>query len=1161
MRLFNLEISGRRLSQGIHIIRRAMLTGAALMLSAGLFIQPAAAQEARGTITGMVSDPSGAVLIGATIEVRHVDTNETAQTVTNTAGVYTLPFLRPGTYVISATAAGFKKAVREKIELRVGDRLEVNIPMEIGGVTEQVTISAEAELLQTATSNSGQVIGRESVKNLPLLGRNPFMLAAIATGVQYTPTRQSRSNRPFDNGGMDNFSMNGGRQFSNEFLLDGVPNTNTETTGPSNLSFVPSPDATEEFKVQTNTYDAQYGRTGGGAVNVSLKSGTNQFHGTLYHYLRNDKLNANAFEANAAGNNRTAFRWAQPGVQFDGPVFLPKLYDGRNRTFFMYSWEKIKSKIPFPQTYTVPTLLERTGNFTQTLQPNLQPITIFDPLTTVQQGSAYTRQPFAGNLIPANRIDPVAANIVKFIAQPNTPGDARNFFNLVATPNSVSDEYDQQIIRLDQQLGSKHRFFSRYVRGNRHEVNSFGGYTQEASPWYNHWRINQGGNFDLTSTLSPTMVLVSRVGYIRHQFAIQQHTEGFDPSTLGFPASIVNPLPRKFFPRIVYTDYSAFGPQRSTGSEFTFSDTWSWSETLSKVVGTHSIKTGFEYRVMFNNQQRPTSSFARFDFTKLYTQRNPLAGDAATGNSFAALLLGYPTSGSSSRVADPAYSNNYWVVFLQDDWKLTRKLTLNLGVRWDYESPLVERWNRQNVGFDRNATSNLQVPGMQLRGGLLFSGVNGTRFPFARDLNNWQPRIGAAYQIGSRSVLRGGYGLSFLPTFNPGGNLGFSVDTPYVASIDGNITPANRLANPFPEGYLEVPGSSRGLATLAGNAINFQNMERVVPYVHQYSFGIQHELPLRLLLDASYIGSTTRSLQASKGINEVSKQDLTLGTALNAAQPNPFAKLLPGTALNAATVTRAQLLRPHPQFLGITEVARSAGSSWYNSFQLRVEKRLSHGFHLLGSYTLSKSIEQVGYLNAQADWHEFDRVLTAVDAPHRFILSGGWNLPWFAKGRGFAPQFLGGWQIMGIMTAQSGQPIGAPGSAVSSGISPKLDNPTRDMWFNPCSLTVAGARQNCRTADQPVAFFVQPPFTLRTLGGRFPDIRNARPTYFDFSVFKTFPITEQVNLQFRAEAFNALNTPWFGNPNTTISSANFGVVSPSQANDPRNVQLALRLTF
>ena len=1028
-----------------------------------------------------MTDQSGAVLVNAEVEARHVQTNEVAKTVTNAAGVYVAPFLRPGFYTLTVTASGFKKALRDKIEVRVGDRLEANFTMELGGVTEQVTVTGEAELLQTATASSGQVIDKGAVKDLPLLGRNPFMLAAVATGVQYTATRQSRSNRPFDNGGMDSFSMNGGRQFTNEFLLDGVPDTNTETTQPSNLSFVPSPDATEEFKVQTNTYDAQYGRSGGGVVNVSLKSGTNQIHGNVYYYLRNDILNANAFESNMAGRSRSAFKWHQPGVQVDGPVMFPKLYDGRNKTFFMYSWEKIKSKIPFPQTYTVPTDLQRAGNFSKTLQANGQPITIYDPLTTTQVGSAYTRLPFAGNLLPANRIDPVAKKLVSYIAAPNTPGDARDFFNLVASPNPVSDEYDQHIVRIDQQLGDKHRFFSRYVRGNRHEVNSTAGYALEASPWYAHWRTNQGGNFDLTSTLTPTMVLVSRVGYIRHQFAIQQFGEGFDPAALGFPSSIVTPLPRKFFPRIDYTDYSAFGPQRSTGSEFTFSDTWSWSETLNKVVGAHSLKFGGEFRVMFNNQDRPTSSFARFNFTKAFTQRDPLRGDAASGNAFASMLLGYPASGQSDRNAAPAYANRYGVLFLQDDWKVTRRMTLNLGLRWDYESPQTERYNRMNVGFDPSSPSNLQVPGMQVKGGLLFAG-DGTRRPYGRDLNNWQPRIGVAYQLASRTILRGGYGLSFLPTFDHGGNLGFSVSTPVVGSTDGGLRPATLLKDPFPDGYLAVPGSSNGLATLAGNSISYTNTGRVIPYVHQYSFGIQHELPWRLLIDASYIGSRTKSLQSGKGINEVSKEELKLGNDLLTQVDNPFAGLLPGTSLNTAKTTKGQLLRDYPQFLGITENSRSVGYSNYDSFQLRVEKRMSHGVHFLGSYTFSKSIEAVGYLNAQADWSEFDRVLTSVDAPHRFILSGAWEMPWYRQGQGWQRQILGGWQITGIMTAQSGQPIAAPGGAVSSGVDPKLpsDQQTRDMWFNPCTLALNGARQNCKTTDQAVAFLIQPPFTLRT---------------------------------------------------------------------------------
>jgi hypothetical protein len=1120
------------------------------------------AQEFRATLTGSVTDPQGAAVPGAKLEIRNLATNALTTASSNDSGVYVAPFLGVGDYSVTVTADGFKRALRESIELRVGDRVQVDFKLELGGVTEQVTVSAAAELLETTTASKGQVIDAAKVKDLPLLGRNPFLLAAISAGVQYIPTRGSRSNRPFDNGGMDSFSINGGRQTTNEFLLDGVPDTNTETTSPSNLSFVPSPDATEEFKVQTNTYDAQYGRTGGGVINVSLKSGTNDFHGNLYHYFRNDKLNGNAFESNLQGVKRSSFHWNQPGVQFDGPVIVPKLYDGRDKTFFMFSWEKIKSAIPLPQTYTVPTADQRAGNFSRTLQANGQPITVYDALTTQLQGGSFVRQPFAGNAIPTSRFDPAARNLLAYLPNPNNPGNAQGFFNLIVAPNTVTDEYDQFVGRVDQQLTAKHRFFSRYIRGNRHEVNGDAGFQHVASPWYAHWRINQGGNFDLTSTLAPTLVSSFRAGYIRHQFAIQQYGEGFDSRQLGFPASIISPLPRQFFPRIVYTDYTAFGPQRSTGSQFTFSETWSAAETLSKVVNAHSLKFGAEFRLMFNNQDNPTSSFARFLFTRGFTQRDALRGDAASGNAFASLLLGYPSGGESDRFAPPAYSNRYWVLFFQDDWRVSSKLTLNLGIRWDYESPQSERFNQQNRGFDTTSASPFRAPGMDLKGGLLFTDAD-NRLPFQRDFNNFQPRAGLAYQLRGSTVLRAGYGISYLPTFDTGFNNGFSVQTPVVATTDGGLTPAIRLSNPFPDGYLTPPGRSQGLATLVGSGFSYGFARREIPLVHQFSFGFQHELPWRVLVDASYVGSRSRSLQTAKGINEVSADQLRLGNDLLTAVPNPFRGLLPGSAINGATVPRQQLLRPFPQFTGITQDRHTIGYSTFNSFQLRVEKRMTNGVHFLGSYTLSKSVEAVGYLNAQDRFGDLASVLTAVDAPHRFILSGAWELPFFKDRRGVVKQVLWGWQLTGIATLQSGLPIGTPGGALSTGVDPKLpgDVRNRSRWLNTCTQALNGVRQNCASTSEPVAFTVQPPFTLRTLSTRFPNIRNLRPANFDFSIFKTFPITERLRLQFRAESFNLSNTPWFGAPNTTLGSSAFGVVAPSQANDPRNVQLALRLSF
>lgn len=1140
-----------------------MLNRRSFALSIVLFIictSLLAAQEFRATISGTVSDPAAARIPGAAVEAKNLETNAVVNTVTNDSGSYVLPFLPTGKYTISVSLTGFKTAVRENVELRVGDRMQLDFQLEIGGISEQVMVSGEAPLLETASASKGSVIDSAKVQDLPLLGRNPFMLAAIASGVQYSPTLASRSNRPFDNGGMDSYSINGGRTTTNEFSLDGVPNTNTESGSPSNLSFVPSPDATEEFKVQTNTYDAQYGRSGGGIINVSLKSGTNRVRGAVYHYFRNDVLNANSFESNLAGAKKSAFRWNQPGVQIDGPVYIPKIYDGRNKTFFMYSWEKILSSIPYPLTYTVPTLVQRTGDFSQTVQSNGNPVTIYDPLTTVPVGSGYARTAFPGNKIPANRIDPVGLKLVDYFAKPNVAGTIAGANNMVTSPNPRTDEYDQHVIRIDQVINDKHKFFSRYVRGNRHEVNSDAGFPHVSSPWYTHWRINQGINFDLTSSFSPTMVLVSRVGWIRHQFAIDRYGKDFDPTQLGFPSSLASQMPYKWFPQISLTDYSTIG---TTGSQFTYSDTYSLSETLNKVWREHSLKFGGEFRIMKNNWQNPTSSFGNFSFNKGYTQKDPLRGDAASGNAFASLMLGYPASGSLPWNVAPAYQNTYFVMFMQDDWRITRKLTVNLGLRWDYESPQTERFNQMNAGFDYTSTNPFKVPGMTLKGGLLFLD-NNKRLPFDSDLNNFQPRIGIAYKIGSNMVLRGGYGLMYLPTFDHGQNNGFSTSTTYVSSVDGGITPSGSLKNPYPAGLDKPVGSTQGLATFVGRGFTFGEPTRQIPYVHQFSFGLQYMLPWRMVIEATYIGSRNRSLQVSQSINETPVESYLQGSSvMNKLVANPFKGLLPGTSYNGDTIVQSQLLRPYPQFAGITRAFNSVGKSWYDSLQMQVEKRLSYGLHLLLSYTLSKSTEAVGYLNnSQYDKGVLAKVLTNNDQPQRFILSGSYDLPFLKNASGFLSVF-GGWKINWIATLQSGLPVGTPGGAYSSGISAKIpdDQRTLDHWFNTCTLNTAGNRQNCASTSEPVAFIQQPAFTLRTLSSRFPDVRTLRRPQYDFSIFKSFRIWETVNLQFRAEAFNLTNTVWFGGPNTTLGGSAFGVVTKSQANDPRNVQLALRLVF
>lgn len=1118
------------------------------------------AQEFRGTITGVVRDPQGLVVPGATVEVRNLSTDVAQTFQTNDSGVYVAPLLIPGRYRVTVTAPGFKQAVREPVELSVGARVQVDITLEVGVTTETVTVSAAAELLDTLTASRGQLVDSSKVRDLPLLGRNPFLLAATTPGV-YSGLylgKVASYGRPFD-GAAAQMSVQGiGGLY--EILLDGVHNAPTERGWTTYVGFVPSPEAVQEFSVQTNVYDAQYGRTSGAVVNLALKSGTNEFHGALFHYFRHDKLTANLFESNWANRPRAVYRWNQPGFELDGPVFIPKLYNGRNRTFFMFSYEAIRNSNPNPFVGTVPTELQRQGDFSQTLQANGQPITIYDPLTTRKVGNNWVRDPFPGNRIPSSRIDPVAAKIVPYWPKANQPGTITGQYNYVDSPNPDRDAYDQYALRVDQQLTAGHRLMGRFVRNVRTQTKGFAGFPWPVSPpgdyGYKHWRNNYGAALTWTAVLSPTLVLDSRYGWVRHPFGLKRPADEFDPSQLGFPSSLVRQLPRLTFPGISVTDYSTIA---AAESQYTTTDTHSVSVTVSKVVATHSWKSGFEFRAMRANMQMPISNFGSFSFTRGFTQRDPLRAEAAAGNAFASFLLGYPASGSVPYNIAPAYQWLYWAVFLHDDWRLTNRLTLNLGVRWDYESPMSERYNRQNRGFDFTAKSPLQVPGLDLRGGLLFTDEK-NRLPFQRDGNNIQPRVGVAYRLTNTTVLRGGFGLTYTPTFTTGGNLGFSTTTSYVASTDGGLTPANRLSNPYPDGILVPPGRSLGLLTMVGRDISAAWWGREIPNVWQFSFGLQQQLPLRMVLDVSYVGNRSRDFSTSKNINFVPAEYLKLGTELLTQVPNPLAGLLPGSPYNGPTVPRQQLLRPYPHFGNITISQWPFGYTSYNALQASLEKRLSHGLHFRVSYTWSKPMTATGYLNDQ-DPLEKPARWQSSEPNHMFVLSGGYELPFFRNGRGILRQVAGGWQTNFIVRAMAGTLISAPSGAYSSGVNPKLDKPTMQRWFNTCTLLTTGVRQNCASPDEPVAWIQQPPFTLRTLSFTLPGIRTDPPVTADVSLFKDFPIHERWKLQFRAEAFNLTNTPMFGAPNTSLTSASFGQVTPAQTNDPRIVQLALRLMF
>ncbi len=1122
----------------------------------------ATAQESRATLTGTVTDPTGAAIPGATVVAKHTGTNVETKTTTNEAGLYVLPFLNTGDYTVTASQTGFKTGIKQEVQLTISERRQLDFQLEVGGTSEQVTVSASAELLDTASANRGTLIDAQKIADLPLLGKNTYTLAYHANGVLHINPQGSITDRPYDNGGMDALVINGGQAFTNEYLLDGAPNTNTERGRPGSLSFVPPPEAVEEMAVQSNNYDAQFGRTGGGVISATLKSGTNTVHGTMYEYWRNRILNANTFQGNRTNTPRGPFLWNQPGAMLNGPVYIPKLYNGKNKTFFLVSWEGIYQNIPNQLYQTVATPENRAGDFSSAHTSTGQAITIYDPLTTTQVGNSWTRQPFTGNKIPSSRFDPVALNLMKYIPLPNTTPDAAGFNNYFAQTGQVTKErYNAYTFKVDQSITQAERFSATYARNRRWQTGPYYGWPIPALGPGNFQRFNQLASAQLTSTVTPTFVVATRVGFTQHDFANFPNGGGFDPTPLGFPASQVAGGQGKYFPGISFSNYTGFGGQ---GLNHDTSTNWYATVSANKSLNKHSLKFGAEFRVILDNL--PNYSFASFSFSNQWTQQDPYNASALAGNAFASFLMGYPASGSAPYNASPAFGSHYYGFYVQDDWRISRTLTVNLGGRWDYESPYTERYNRANAGFDPSSPSPLKVPGLNLVGGLLFTS-SGDRLMYPRDLNNFQPRMGIAWKLLEKTVFRAGYGLSFIPTnvtnITPQ-TQGFSTSTPFVASADNtNTIPTGRLSNPFPSGFLLPIGNSAGLATFTGQGISFVDQTRTQPAIHQFSAGFQQELPGHILIDASYVGSRTHGLGVSKQIDDITAAQLALGTTyLNGSVANPFAGLLPGTGLNGTNTTRRQLLRPYPQFTSITRNETSIGYEWYNSLQLQVQKRLSNGFHAMLTYTYSTTMGAVGYLNNQMTDNQLERARVAEDLPHRASVLAGYELPFFKASHGVVRALLGGWQAQLIAIFQSGRQLNGV-DAYWTGVDPFISgakNPD-GFYFNACSVNTQGVRQNCATATQPVVWMQRPSDTLRVAGSRWAQLREMRPALMDSSVFKTFRLRERLELQFRMEAFNTFNTPWFGQANSSFGNSRFGLLGNSQTNDPRNTQIALKLTF
>lgn len=1166
------------------------------------------AQEFRATLTGRVTDASGSAVPNVVVTARNIDTNEASTSISSNQGSYTIPFLRPGNYTVAVdNASGFKRFTREGLVLNVSQTVTVNIALEIGQLTEQVTVTAETPLLESAKADRGTVILNKQVNELPLNARNPFMLSALVAGVNYNGNAIYQ--RPFDNGAIADWSINGSRNRQGEFLLDGAPNN--AQAGGNNIAYVPPVDSVQEFKIQTNSYDAQYGKTAGGIVNVTLKSGANDIHGTLYEFMRRRWLDANSFQNNARGVDRTNHYLDQYGGMLSGPVILPKLYNGKNRTFFMTNYEGYREGSPNPINASVPAPEFLNGDFSRLRTPQNALVTIYDPNTGRDVGGNWVRSPFPGNVIPQSRINPIARRILGYYKAPNTTTAGANYAqqNFFISPNVATDDFYNFTVKIDQNLGSNHRFFFRHASNDRTETRSTNGISDGPGQdgQFPLKRVNDAYVIDWVSNLTPTLIFNLRPSFSRYiEGSRGDGNRGFDITSLGFSKALQDQLPvAGFFGRYEFSDYLPLGRYFN----FNYTNTVAVHPTFTWIKGAHTFKMGVDYRQIQYNVQNSGNVF-QLNFTRDFTQEQFNRGDQLSGNSIASALLGAPNGGQVQANVFPAFRYLYMAPYFQDDWKVTSKLTLNLGLRWDLNTTPLEAYDRMNRGFNPDITNPVdrmidrtQFTGIPtLKGGLEFAGVNGNpRRATDTDYRTFQPRIGVAYQVARKLVLRGGFGMYVI---NPNNRLqqtaNFSLATPLVRSNDAGRTPvANLLNDPYPV-VQTPPGNSTGYLSMLGRGFNYADPGFRLPYTNQFSFGFQYEMPFRSVIDISYVGNRSHRLQnfddeTRRDLNHLSVADRSRCNPLEGGTvafcdvplPNPFRNLAPflGTnAYSATVVNRSGLLTPYPHFGNLWEEGRNDGRLWYNAMQLTYTVRDFKSLNFTVAYTLQKTLEQ--QVITDVPKNIIPRTLSANDRPHRLVMNGIYDLP-FGRGRvflgtagGLLNGLVSGWQLTSMVTFQSGTPWDLPtnvrilkdprvtpnwSDAQVRGVSPCVLRYNDNGTITPQNFSVAAG---CGTDPSNYAFLILPRFAPREMPDRDARIRLHTVGQWDASINKTTSFGERWKVQFRAEAFNLTNTymfyrqQWNNNP----ENANFGTlfkanVGFGDANFPRQYQLAVKLLF
>ena len=1147
-------------------------------------VVPAGGQTFYGSVVGTVTDSSNSAVPQANVTLTNLGTKEVQNGVSDDSGAYQFVNLLPGKYRVAIEKTGFKRFVREPVTVEVQSAVRIDVAMQLGDVNQVIEVTSQTPILQTEDASLGQVVESRKVLEMPLNGRNVFSLVALVPGV--VPGGQSGTTptgtNPFAWG---NYQIGGGQSNQSAAFIDGAPVNAVY----SNLTaLVPTQDAIQEFRVQTNNLGPEFGHLAGGAINLVTKSGTSQFHGSAYEFLRNRVLNANTFFNNRAGVQRPAFTQNQYGANLGGPII-------KGKTFFFFAWEGFRLRQGQSYTYTVPTDAMRAGDFSNVRTSSGALVPIYDPLTTCGRlGNApcarnaggseiISRQAFAGNVLPASRIDPAARVLTNLWGRANTAGTAFTNVNNFTSNASVGGDNDQYNARVDHTFSDKNRLFTRYTYWTNLNLPIDPYKTQTCVDRCTETFNDNQAVIGDTWSISSSLVADFRVSFLRFSYDRTALTTGYDLSQLGWPASLNDQVVFRVAPQPVVVGYNGVFSTNGTGSTIIArDDVYSIAPTVTKIWGSHTLKFGAEFRRSTHNYYQQNNPSGSFNFDNLLTSANPFSA-GNTGNGFASFLLGYGSGGGVTQNSLVAGQILYRAYFVGDQWQATSRLTLNYGLRFENMGPWSERFDRLSVlqPSVRNPLSD--VIGQELQGKLALVNTPDNPSRNNQKLGNlFSPRVGLAFRLNDKTVIRSGYGIFYTPndtrwSIAPNNDAVNSFTNPFNGTLDGSLTPTDVLGNPFPGGLVQTPGNDpNALSRTFGQSISGSIYNAPYSYAQQWNADFERVLPGGVALSVAYAGSKGVHLPGpDQQLNQLPTEFLALGSQLQDQVANPFFGQIGLGTLSKQQVAQGQLLRPYAEYTGFSMKNPTNRNSSYHSGQVKLEKRFGTGGTVLGAYTWSKLISDTdtitGWLEAgggaggvQNNYNlRAERSLALYDTPHRAVISYIVDLP-FGKGHvfgantnGLTSTLISGWGVNGITTFQSGNPFPISVSANTSNSFGGGQRPNRTL----VPIGIDGSAQS--RIDQwfnTAAFSAPAPFSFGNAARTMPDMRSHGIANFDFTAFKNTQITERLGIQFRAEIFNLFNRVQFSYPGTTFGTPQFGVVS-GQQNNPRLVQLALRAIF